>query len=207
MPAPGTRSAGGYLLAVVALAAAYYGAAKLGLRLAYLDGAVTALWPPVGVGIGALTLFGLRLWPGIVVGDLLAGDYSTPLGTVLGQTTGNTLEVLIAALLLRRLVGGGVGLTRVVQVLALVACAAVGTLVSACFGSVSLRLGNVITADEFAGVWRTWWLSDFSRRARGDARDPQLGEPGSVPAGPAAGARGRCVVDGPGARRRAAVAA
>ena len=87
---------------------------------------MTALWPPVGVGIGALTLFGLRLWPGIVVGDLLAGDYSTPLGTVLGQTTGNTLEVLIAALLLRRLVGGGVGLTRVVQVLALVGCAAVG---------------------------------------------------------------------------------
>ena len=161
MPAPGTRSAGGYLLAVVALAAAYYGAAKLGLRLAYLDGAVTALWPPVGVGIGALTLFGLRLWPGIVVGDLLAGDYSTPLGTVLGQTTGNTLEVLIAALLLRRLVGGGVGLTRVVQVLALVGCAAVGTLVSACFGSVSLRLGNVVTAEEFAGVWRTWWLSDL----------------------------------------------
>jgi PAS domain S-box-containing protein len=161
MPAPGTRSAGGYLLAVVALAAVYYGAAKVGLRLAYLDGAVTALWPPVGVGIGALTLFGLRLWPGIVVGDLLAGDYSTPLGTVLGQTTGNTLEVLIAALLLRRLVGGGVGLTRVVQVLALVACAAVGTLVSACVGSASLRLGNVITADEFAGVWRTWWLSDL----------------------------------------------
>ena len=162
MRAPGTRSAGGYLLAVVALAAAYYGAAKLGLRLAYLDGAVTALWPPVGVGIAALTLFGLRLWPGIVVGDLLVADYSTPLGTVLGQTTGNTLEVLIAALLLRRLVGGGVGLTRVVQVLALVACAAVGTFVSACFGSASLRLGNVITADEFAGVWRTWWLSDFS---------------------------------------------
>ena len=161
MPAPGTRSAGGYLLAVVALAAAYYGAALLGLRLAYLDGAVTALWPPVGVGIGALTLFGLRLWPGIVVGDLLAGDYSTPLGTVLGQTTGNALEVLIAALLLRRLVGGGVGLTRVVQVLALVGCAAVGTLVSACFGSVSLRLGNVVTAEEFAGVWRTWWLSDL----------------------------------------------
>src|ERR671921_486101 len=82
MRAPGTRSAGGYLLAVVALAAVYYGAAKLGLRLAYLDGAVTALWPPVGVGIGALTLFGPGLWPGVVVGDLLVGDYSTPLGTV-----------------------------------------------------------------------------------------------------------------------------
>ena len=78
MPPPGTRAVGGYLLAVVALAAVYYAAAKLGLSLAYLDGAVTALWPPVGVGIAVLTRFGLRLWPGIVVGDLLVADYSTP---------------------------------------------------------------------------------------------------------------------------------
>ena len=207
MPARGTRAVGGYLLAVVALAAVYYGAAKLGLRLAYLDGAVTALWPPVGVGIAALTLFGLRLWPGIVVGDLLAADYSTPLGTVLGQTTGNTLEVLVAALLLRRLVGAGVGLTRVVQVLALVACAAVGTLISACFG-----IGFAAAGERHHGGRVRRGVADVVAvgllgRARGDARDPQLGEPGSVPAGPAAGARGRCVVDGPGARRRAAVAA
>jgi integral membrane sensor domain MASE1 len=89
-----------------------------------------------------LTRFGPRLWPGIVVGDLLVANYSTPLGTVLGQTTGNTLEVLIAALLLRRLAGADVGLTRVVQVLALVVSAVVGTLVSACLGSASLRLGT-----------------------------------------------------------------
>jgi hypothetical protein len=46
--------------AMVVLAAAYYVAAKIGLRLAYLDGAVTALWPPVGVGIAALVLYGTR---------------------------------------------------------------------------------------------------------------------------------------------------
>jgi PAS domain S-box-containing protein len=72
--------------AIVVLAALYYAAAKVGLRLAYLNGAVTALWPPVGVGMAALVLFGTRLWPGIVIGDLLVGDYSTPMGTVLGRT-------------------------------------------------------------------------------------------------------------------------
>ena len=41
-----------------------------------------------------------------MIGDLLVGDYSTPMGTVLGQTVGNTLEVVVAALLLRRLIGG-----------------------------------------------------------------------------------------------------
>ena len=144
------------------LAAFYYAAAKIGLRLAYLHGTVTALWPPVGVGIAALVLYGTRLWPGIVIGDLLVADFSSPLGTVLGQTLGNTLEVVVAAVLLRRLIGSRTGLERVGDVFALVAAAAVGTLISASFGTTSLRLGDVIPSDQFAEVWRTWWLSDFS---------------------------------------------
>ena len=58
------------------LAAVYYAAARVGLRLAYLNGTVTALWPPVGVGIAALMLYGTALWPGIVIGDLLVADFS-----------------------------------------------------------------------------------------------------------------------------------
>ena len=74
---------------IALLAALYYVAAKIGLRLAYLHGTVTALWPPVGVGIAALgALHGTRLWPGIVIGDLLVADFSSPLGTVLGQNRG-----------------------------------------------------------------------------------------------------------------------
>jgi PAS domain S-box-containing protein len=151
-----------YIASVCLLAALYYAAAKIGLRLAYLHGAVTALWPPVGVGIAALVLYGPRLWPGIVIGDLFAGDYSTPLGTVIGQTVGNTLEVLVAALLLLRLVGARPALERVREVFALVGCAAIGTMISASFGTTSLRLGNVIPSGDFGEVWRTWWLSDLS---------------------------------------------
>jgi signal transduction histidine kinase len=154
--------AGRYAVGVVLLAGAYYVAAKLGLKLAYLNGAVTALWPPVGVGMAALVLFGPRLWPGVLLGDLLVGDFSTPMGTVMGQTVGNTLEVLAGALLLRRLAGPGVAMNRVRDVFALIAAAAAGTLLSACFGTASLRLGNVIAFHETGEVWRTWWLSDFS---------------------------------------------
>jgi signal transduction histidine kinase len=151
-----------YGASVCVVAVLYYAAAKVGLRLAYLHGTVTALWPPVGLGIAALVLYGPRLWPGIVIGDLLAGDYSTPLGTIVGQTVGNTLEVVVAATLLLRLVGGPTALQRVRDVVALVACAAIGTLISATFGVTSLRLGDVIGPDEVGEVWRTWWLSDLS---------------------------------------------
>src|SRR4051794_11427720 len=153
---------GRYLLGVVLVAAAYYVAAKLGLALAYLHGTVTALWPPVGVGMAALVLFGPRLWPGVVLGDLLVADFSSPLGTVIGQTAGNTLEVLAGALLLRYLAGAGIRMNRVRDVFALIAAAAVGALISACFGTASLRLGDIIPAAEVGEVWRTWWFSDFS---------------------------------------------
>jgi signal transduction histidine kinase len=146
--------------AIVALA--YYLTGRLGLELAYLDGAVAALWPPAGLGLAVLFLYGIRLWPGIVIGDLLLADFDTPLGTVLGQTVGNTLAVVVAALLLRRLTGGRGDLARTVDVLAFVVCAGVAATVSAAFGPTSLRLGDVISADELGRVFRTWTLSDAS---------------------------------------------
>ena len=147
---------------VGAVAGLYYGAGRAGLQLAYLHGTVTALWPPVGVGVAALVILGPGIWPGIVIGDLLLADFSSPWGTIVGQTVGNTLEVVVAAVLFRQLTQKRIALERVWDVLALVACAALGTLISAVFGVVSLRLGDVIKADEFGSVFRTWWLGDFS---------------------------------------------
>src|SRR6476659_4260833 len=89
-----------YAGALALTALAYYLAGRIGLELAYLDGAVAALWPPAGLGLAVLFLYGVRLWPGIVIGDLFLGDFSTPTGTVLAQTLGNTVAVVIGALLL-----------------------------------------------------------------------------------------------------------
>src|ERR1700754_2555272 len=112
-----------YAVAIGLVALAYYVAGRIGLELAYLDGAVAALWPPAGLGLAVLFLFGIRLWPGIVIGDLLLGDFSTPFATVAAQTVGNTLALVVAALVLRRLTGGRGELERVADVVALVACA------------------------------------------------------------------------------------
>jgi signal transduction histidine kinase len=151
-----------YLGSVALVAVAYYLAGRLGLELGYLDGAVTALWPPSGLGLAVLFLYGIRLWPGIVIGDLLLADFSTPLGTVAGQTVGNTVALVTAALLLKGVTGGRASLERIFDVLALVICAVVAALVSAAFGPTALRLGDVIPVDELGRVVRTWTLSDMS---------------------------------------------
>jgi signal transduction histidine kinase len=149
-----------YALTIAAVALLYYLAGRAGLEMAYLDGAVAAVWPPAGLGLAALVLLGPRVVPGIVIGDLFLGDYSTPLGTVLAQTVGNTVALVVAAHLFLRLTQGRYGLDRTGDVLAFIASALVAAVVSAAFGPTALRLGGVIPTDELGEVFRTWTLGD-----------------------------------------------
>ncbi len=149
-----------YVISTGLIALAYYLAGRVGLELAYLDGAVAALWPPAGLGLAVLVLYGPRAVPGIVIGDLFLGDFSTPLATVLAQTVGNTVALVVAAQLLLRLTDGRRALDRMSDVLAFIGCALVAALISAAFGPTALWLGDVISTDELDDVYRTWTLGD-----------------------------------------------
>jgi signal transduction histidine kinase len=150
-------------LPLAALPAVYYASAKVGYAIGFAGPVAAIVWLPVGVGIAFLYLGGIQLWPGVVIGDLLANDYGTlPLGSALGQTVGNLLEVLVAVVLMRRLIGRASPLGSVPALARMLAALAAGTAVSATIGTVSLRLGDVIDAGTWAHVWRTWWLGDFA---------------------------------------------
>jgi signal transduction histidine kinase len=150
-----------YVVLVCALAGAYYGAAQIGYTLKFTGAVAAIVWLPVGVGIAFLYLGGLSLWPGVVLGDLLANQYDTlPVGSAVGQTLGNTLEVLVAAYLLRRLVRNGRPLDSVTGVCGLLVAIFAGTAVSATIGPLSLRLGGVLKTSDLPHVWHTWWLGD-----------------------------------------------
>jgi signal transduction histidine kinase len=151
---------------VLLLALAYFGAAKLGQTLRY-TASVAAIWPPAGVGIAALYLWGLRLWPGIFIGELLVNgellfvDRSPlPFGSVAGQQLGNMVEVVVGAWLLQRLIGPRARLDRVSQVSGMIIAAGTATAISATIGTVSMLSGGVIGLDEVPTFWRTWWLGD-----------------------------------------------
>src|SRR3954468_10268953 len=152
---------GRYVAGVAGLAAAYYGTAKLGYELKFSGPVAAIVWLPAGVAIAALCVGGLRFWPGVLVGDLLANDYSTlPVGSALGQTLGNMLEVLVAALLIRRLAARGPPLDSLGGVGRLGATIAAATAISATVGPLSLRAGDVISAGDLPDIARTWWLGD-----------------------------------------------
>jgi signal transduction histidine kinase len=152
---------------IVILAAAYFGAAKLGQTLRY-TASVSAIWPPAGLGIAALYLFGLRWWPGIFLGELLVNGQlalehsELPLGSLLGQQAGNMAEVVVGAWLLGRLIGPRAALDRATQVVGLVVATVTATAISATVGTASMLAGGVIEASEVPTFSRTWLLGDAS---------------------------------------------
>ena len=57
---------------ILGAAVLYYGAARLGLLLAFEKTNATPVWPPSGIALALILLFGYRVWPGILLGAFLA---------------------------------------------------------------------------------------------------------------------------------------
>ena len=156
-----------YVAGVLLLAAAYYGAAKIGQTLRY-TASVSAIWPPAGLGIAALYLWGLRWWTGVLLGEILVNgqllldDSTFPVGSLLGQQTGNMAEIVVGALLLRRLIGPGAAMDRVDQVGGMLVALGTATAISATAGTISMLAGGVVDESDATEFWRTWWLGDTS---------------------------------------------
>jgi PAS domain S-box-containing protein len=150
-----------YLVRVVSLAALYFVTAKSGIGLEVAHGVVTPVWAPTGISLAALLLFGSRLWPGVALGAVAANATSdVSLATALLIGTGNTLEALCGAYLLRRVHFDSV-LQRVLDVLALVTLGAlVSTTVSATVGTASLWLTGEIGWHTLRYDWALWWFGD-----------------------------------------------
>ena len=154
-----------YLAKVVLVAGAYFGTAKLGLQLASEHPSITAVWPPTGIALAALFVWGYRLWPGVALGAALANTFTgdAPPVAVVGITIGNTLEALVGVYLLR-LARFRPALDRVRDVLALVVLAGgLSTMVSATLGVTSLWIGDRIEGvGDLPSAWRVWWLGDMA---------------------------------------------
>ena len=147
---------------MIALGVTYYAAAKLGQSLRY-TASVAAIWPPAGLGIAALYLFGVRWWPGILLGEIAVNLEllpSLPVAALLGQQTGNMAEIVVGALLLRRLIGPRAKLDRVGQVGGMLPAVGIATAISATCGTLAMAATGVIDAHEMRNFWRTWWLGD-----------------------------------------------
>jgi diguanylate cyclase (GGDEF)-like protein len=146
----------------VGVCASYILAAKLSLRLASVHPSATPVWPPTGIAIAALVALGLRFWPAIFMAAFLVNI--TTAGSVLtsvGIATGNTLEALLASVLVMRFANGKHAFDRTWDILRFALYGGVlSSAVAATFGVTSLTLGSFAPWNQYGLIWRTWWLGD-----------------------------------------------
>ncbi len=156
------KDRGRRVLVPVLVAVAYVAAAKLGFSLAFTTKQVTAVWPPTGIALAALLLWGYRVWPGIWLGAFASNALSSePVWTAAAIATGNTLAPVFGNFLLRRFGGFENALARVRDVLLLALFgSAIAMIVSATNGVVELALARIVPWSAFFSVWWVWWAGD-----------------------------------------------
>jgi signal transduction histidine kinase len=150
------------VLSIGALAAAYAVTGRLSLMLAVPPGYATAVWPPSGIALAALWLWGPRAAPGIWLGAAIL-NYAVEgsLALAIAFASGNTVEGLVALALVRLLLPGrDAPFDRAGSPALLALIAAASAAVAASIASITLLMAGKVDAGSWAQNWVTWWLGD-----------------------------------------------
>lgn len=148
---------------IIGLAGLYVLTARLGHAFNAVSGFASIVWLPAGVSLAALLLLGIRLWPGVFIGAVLANYINwnvLPLAGVMG--IGATAEAIVGALLLRRARDFSATLGTVRSVVTLIVFASiVAAMIGATVGTGALYFGRIIATTDILRTWRLWWMGDM----------------------------------------------
>ncbi len=158
---------------ILVLALGYWGTGALGLLLAIPPGYATAVWPPSGIALAGLLVWGPRVWPGIFIGSFLVNAWVSFTATPSDITftsfavaasigVGSTLQAVLAAWLIRKSVGVANLFVAASTTLAFAAIVAICCIVAATWGVATLSLAGVLELSSIGESWQTWWLGDLT---------------------------------------------
>lgn len=156
---------------VLLLALAYVVTGRLALLLAIPPGFATAIFPPVGVGLAAVLLWGDPMVAGVLLGSTVlnlsiswsaGGGFSwRGLLVAFGIAMGSSLHNAVGAALIRRFVGFPTSLRNESEVIPfLLLGGPIACLISATWGVTVLYLAGAVTGPQYAFSWWTWWVGD-----------------------------------------------
>ena len=155
--------------AVLALAVAYAVTSWLGLLVASTPGNVTALWPPAGVGLALVLVWGRRSVGGVFLGSFVTNLLFFPnverwgVADIVGAAliaAGSTVEIWVASWVLDRFVGGRHAMSSTVRVAMFCVVAFAAATIAATLGLISTAALGGFPVAGWPRFWLTWLLGD-----------------------------------------------
>jgi diguanylate cyclase (GGDEF)-like protein len=145
------------------LFASYFLAGKLVLSLAFVNPSASAIWPPAGIALGAMILVGYQVWPAVLAGAFLITITTTgAVATSVAIAGGHTLEALLGAYLVNRLVGGRNVFRSPERIFRFTALLAIATTITATVNGLSLCLSGLASWSDFRVIWMISWLGNLT---------------------------------------------
>ena len=149
------------LTRVVILIALYFIGGLLGKQASFLSGSIALVWPPAGIALAAILLFGYRFWPGVALGAVLFSFMNgLPLGFfTVGTALGNTMGAIVCTFLLKRFISFDNAMERTRDVAGYIGLACfLGTSVNAAFNVVSLVYAGTALWSALFPTILEWWV-------------------------------------------------
>jgi signal transduction histidine kinase len=161
------------LLLLAVIFATYYLTGRLGLSLAIIHPIASPVWPPTGVAVAALLIWGYRMWPAVFAGayfvnlvqfsisyhahPLWARAFLEPLIIACG----NAAEAVLAAYLVNRFANGRKAFDKTEDTLRFAGLGGLASsTLSASVGTLVLGIARLAHPLDLARIWTTWWLGD-----------------------------------------------
>ncbi len=145
----------------------------LGMSLAVPPDIASPIWPPTGIALAALLLWGTRFWPGVWLGAFLV-HYNLTFQTTptledlhmlvlpVMISFGPVLQAIVGAYLIRRFVGFPTPLHNERQIGLFIGLGGgVSCLLSAAWGVTSLLVAGIFTWDQVWWSGWNWWIGDM----------------------------------------------
>ena len=139
----------------------YFLSAKIVAPLSLVESqSVFAIWPPTGIALSALLLFGYRVWIGIFIGALALNLTLSPFFTSIQIALTNTIGPVAAFWILSKYTN-----TKIFEstrsMLIFVVSIFIASFITAFGGIFALFINGFIEKDFIINAWIGWFLGDF----------------------------------------------